>query len=440
MSAVDTIIQCQQSLQQQFRPSVDEAAESTGCSSLSPAKPSSASSAVAAGLPGSADTSLNDQQQQQQLWLLTALRAKYGCEYKLVAAGDIKPANSCKLVGSQQVAACSQLWCVSARGCCGGRRQLVDHLVVKLLPEDEMMKQLVIDNGMAVCETMMYRSLLPALIQHEKEHGSREVQDMLVPCYFTELRDDRQCAIVLENIQRRDFLTIDTLKLKKSQLVSAVVALAKFAAVSHSWLQHTGTEDLPFLLSNSVAMDDAVSQFVADGVERLREPLTSQPLLFSRLQKLASGCTQLLNRKLQQKPRLSVVCHGDFRDGNLLMRPAADGSWVVKVLDWQVSRLGSPVYDLLYLFLFSVNRQDRAQFEADCLSSYCHQLNTKLVALGCTSRYSHEQIVADFNAAKLIGLVWCLAAVKFWETVPNWAEHTIDLLVEVDSMGLLESI
>lgn len=60
--------------------------------------------------------------------------------------------------------------------------------------------------------------------------------------------------------------------------------------------------------------------------------------------------------------------------------------------------------------------------------------------MGCSRKYSAKQLREDFAAAKLVGLVWCLAAIQFWDRVPGWVEHTVDLALEVEALGLLDNL
>ncbi|XP_037093772.1 uncharacterized protein LOC119113585 [Pollicipes pollicipes] len=338
----------------------------------------------------------------------------------------------------------------------GASQEVIDHVVVKLLPEDPQMRRLVVNHRMFQCETtggrdrgavcrdggwggrsyellapvaQVYRDLLPKLCRFEAAHGSRHVRELTVPCLYAGLLQAPDYAIVLENVQKRGFRTIKSLQLRKPQLNAAVRSLAQLAATSHVWLQETCTEDLPYLQDNTITDGPQLADFIRMGLERLSAPLElgSHLRLRQRLLQLQLSSVRLLDAFLQRLPAFRVLCHGDFRDGNLLLRETPDGDWQVRAVDWQTSRLGSPALDLLYLLLFSLPRREMADLEEDVLAAYGRHFNRKLLR-------------ADFTAAKLVGLVWCLSAVQFWERVPGWAEHTLDLALEVDRLGLLDGL
>ncbi|XP_037074409.1 uncharacterized protein LOC119095648 [Pollicipes pollicipes] len=367
-------------------------------------------------------------------WLEAILRRKHGDFYSIGAH------DSYGLKGNQ-IAACSDLRCFTARGHVRGH-EVIDHVIVKLLPVNELMRRVVIDHRMSHCETMVYKELLPALRAFERRHGSKDVQEMTVPCLYAEVLDEPDCAIVLENVQKRGYWTTDSLQLQKPQLNVAVRSLARLAATSHVWLEETGISDLSYLLKNSISDGDQLISFISLGIVKVSERLEQlqQRQLLTKLTNLQRVSIRLLNAFLQRRPAFRVLCHGDFRDGNLLLRETPDGDWQLRAVDWQASRLGGPALDLLYLLLFSLPRRLMAEVEADVLAAYRHHFNQKLAELGCARRYSADQLRLDFTAAKLVGLVWCLSAVQFWERVPGWVEHTVDLAIEVDTLGLLDDL
>lgn len=201
-----------------------------------------------------------------------------------------------------------------------------------------------------------------------------------------------------------------------------------------------GTAELPYLLQNRITDGEQIRGFIGVGISHMAERLQQlgQHQLLLKLTRLQLDSVRLLNTYLRRPAAFRVLCHGDYRDGNLLLRETPDGDWQVRAVDWQTSRLGCPALDLLYLMLFSLPRSKMAEIENDTLDIYRRHFNQKLQQLGCSRRYSEAKLCEDFQATKLVGLVWCLAAVQFWTRVPNWVEQTTDLAMEVDQMGLLD--
>ena len=84
----------------------------------------------------------------------------------------------------------------------------------------------------------------------------------------------------------------------------------------------------------------------------------------------------------QENP--TVICHGDYRFGNLMIAPA--GTNVVAVLDWELSTLGDPMADVGYF----------------CMPYYIESTSSEGLAgldLETLGIPSQAEFVADYNAA-----------------------------------------
>ncbi|HEY1729387.1 MAG TPA: phosphotransferase family protein [Candidatus Baltobacteraceae bacterium] len=88
--------------------------------------------------------------------------------------------------------------------------------------------------------------------------------------------------------------------------------------------------------------------------------------------------------KFIPKENPTVICHGDYRFGNLMYAPAATD--VVGVLDWELSTLGDPMADVGYVCM-PYHLPSGTQ---EGIAGLDH------AALGIPSR---DELVADYNAA-----------------------------------------
>ena len=97
-----------------------------------------------------------------------------------------------------------------------------------------------------------------------------------------------------------------------------------------------------------------------------------------------------LDRLIARLPELipsenpTVICHGDYRFGNLMFAPAATD--VVGVLDWELSTLGDPMADVGY-FCMPYHLPSSTQ---EGIAGLDH------AAFGIPSQ---DELVADYNAA-----------------------------------------
>lgn len=72
---------------------------------------------------------------------------------------------------------------------------------------------------------------------------------------------------------------------------------------------------------------------------------------------------------------MTVIIHGDMHTGNILIK--SDGGQV-KLIDWQFTRLASPVTDLMYFFIKCIPIDSLAANENDLLDFYLTSLNSVL--------------------------------------------------------------
>ncbi|XP_037074354.1 uncharacterized protein LOC119095599 [Pollicipes pollicipes] len=372
-------------------------------------------------------------------WLEQVLRRRHGNEYKLTST------EQSSIVGTQAVL-CSEMRCVSCRGQLGSK-SITDHLVAKLLPRDPTMRSMVTSLNMPQRETPVYTDLLPKLSAFERSHGRDVIAAMTVTCLHAAISadgDDRlRSVILLENLQPAGFWTPGPTQLPEDALPEAVRQMARLAATSNVWLRHCNLRSLPYLFSTQLERDHLAQHFIGIGVQKIETRLRErgQQALLQKLQRMQEIANELISRELQPRDdHLRVITHGDFRDGNLLLKRLPVGGWDVRLIDWQVSMLSHPVVDLVYLLMLSLPREVMARCEAAALRTYCAEFAACTAALGADGGLSLEKLNADFRRAKLLGLMWCLSLATFWDWVAAWPDHCIDIAEEVDRLGLLDGL
>lgn len=250
-------------------------------------------------------------------------------------------------------------------------------------------------------------------------------------------------VIVLRNLQPAGFWTPGQLQLPEEALFAGVRQLARLAATSNAWLRHHNLHRLPYLMTTPVPADHIVSDFIRLGVTKLEPALKQRGCLglLTKLQNMQEQSVRLISDHLKPPmPELRVITHGDFRGGNFLLRNAADGSWEVRVVDWQASMLSHPSVDLVYLLMLSIPREVMKRVESHVLGLYCEAFRAASEALGEPCLLEEATLVEQFRRAKLLGLMWCLSCVTFWDRVKGWPEHCTDIALEVEALGLLDSI
>jgi len=250
-------------------------------------------------------------------------------------------------------------------------------------------------------------------------------------------------GIALENYQKKGYYTMESLQLQKSQLNAAVRSLARMHATSFCWLQHTRTNCLPYLFQqDQLKPKSPVKHYFTLGMEKIAPRLLELGFddLLAKLTTIQDVCVPLLNSFLKRPRKFNVLVHGDYRDGNLLLRETPDGDWQLRAVDWQNSRLGSPALDVLHLMLFSLQRPVMVELEDEVLVNYRRHFNEKLKRMGWEGEeMSLEHLRAEYRAAKLMGVVWAISGMQYFR-FDNWAGHCIDIATEVDELGMMDDL
>jgi hypothetical protein len=106
---------------------------------------------------------------------------------------------------------------------------------------------------------------------------------------------------------------------------------------------------------------------------------------------------------LLPQPRLSLT-HGDPRVDNVLFEPA-DGGWGAVLIDWQVTGLRNPMYDVGYFLSGSLTVSDRRAHERRLLAHY----RSEFAAAGRT--YPTDEAVEDYRTQVMSGLMTTTGAI-----------------------------
>ena len=397
-------------------------------------------------------------------WLEQLLRGYHGDEYRLTSATPTS-------IVANQVSYCSEMRVIDCQGRLGSR-SLTDRLIVKLMPQETTIKTLVTELRMVQCEMNVYKDLLPRLCEFERARGRNAISAMTAKCVLSAIedtgdKDSLRYAIVLENLQPAGFWTPEPLHLPEDTLPEAVRQLARLAATSNAWLRNCNLRDLPYLLRTRLPPNHPTAQLFRIGVKNVESRLRQQNRLglLEKLRRMEERAPELISEGLQPRdPTLRVITHGDYRDGNLLLRrtcgdgdrdgggdgdgegdrdASGDGSgrrWEVRVVDWQATMMAHPVVDLIYLLMLSVPRDMMKRVEQTVLDTYWSEFSACCRALSADCPLTREALEADFRQAKLLGLMWCLCMVTLWGKQPRWPDHCIDVAVEVEELGLLENL
>ncbi|XP_046672151.1 uncharacterized protein LOC124362040 [Homalodisca vitripennis] len=162
-------------------------------------------------------------------------------------------------------------------------------------------------------------------------------------------------------------------------------------------------------------------------------------LVLSRADLVAESITDFCKPKANG---LNVLNHGDVWINNLLFKKLNSGEVVdVKFIDFQVSRWGSPVQDLLFFLWTSANEEVREYRQKELFTLYRHTLNSSLEQLGCLERLSEQEMEDDLRAAVDFVLLTISGTLPFVRSGSDGAVTIGDLSAEqIKSFDVLKHL
>ncbi len=127
---------------------------------------------------------------------------------------------------------------------------------------------------------------------------------------------------------------------------------------------------------------------------------------------------------------LACILHGDYWNNNMLFKYDDDGKTPIalKMIDFQVVRIGHPLSDVLYFLYISAKPETRNQNMTDLLRHYYNTLTADLRLLGISLNcYTWEDFLADY---KKRSLMWMFMGIIVLSFVLN--KKVLDRLDEMD--------
>uniref|UniRef100_A0A1B6L7Z9 CHK kinase-like domain-containing protein n=1 Tax=Graphocephala atropunctata TaxID=36148 RepID=A0A1B6L7Z9_9HEMI len=124
---------------------------------------------------------------------------------------------------------------------------------------------------------------------------------------------------------------------------------------------------------------------------------------------------------VKPKPgRFNVLLHGDVWVNNVMFKYNEKNEPIdVKLLDFQISRYSTPVFDLLYFLYSSANDEVRENHQIELFELYLKTLNEGLELVGCAERLTMEELKVDIKTAApwfITTIVFCVGPITIHGT------------------------
>ncbi len=101
---------------------------------------------------------------------------------------------------------------------------------------------------------------------------------------------------------------------------------------------------------------------------------------------------------IESAGKLACILHGDYWNNNFMFRYDADGHPnALRMIDFQIVRIGHPLTDLLYFFYTSTLPEMREKHMMGLLRLYFLTLKADLELLDAPLDYSWNEFVRDYK-------------------------------------------
>ncbi len=244
---------------------------------------------------------------------------------------------------------------------------------------------------------------------------------MPVPDCYAALtnRDSSRTLLLLEDLTRHATIGDHDDGCSFEQASHALSTLARFHA---AWWMHPELEKYPWL--GRYRVDSRQNWAIYAGawlpfMIRLGRVTPDEALgLFRSLWRYRHRLIEL------EAGRPHSLQHGDFRLANLAFSPDD-----VYAFDWQVVRIGPPMFDVAWFILTAFQNHERHQFEAELLRSY----HVALVGSGVVA-YSFEEMIEDYRFALLLAIPQIMVIGGFLRMDPERKAMIVELLHRFEAM------
>ncbi|XP_060517214.1 uncharacterized protein LOC132696418 [Cylas formicarius] len=283
-------------------------------------------------------------------------------------------------------------------------------LVVKVGKREEKFREAYAVRVAGTNEIFVYNQLIPIFNKFRTDHNLEPIQ-YLAKCYGTHLTDNRE-VVILDNLSKSGYQLHNRKVPMNSQHVNVVLkTYGQWHALSFA-MRDQNSELFERVAGNNQC-------FWKQSIESART--TGFDTIVSILE--ASKETALLG-KLREKINsdsfaeivtveepTSVISHGDCWNNNFLFTYKKDdipheNPQKVVLLDFQLSRLSSPVFDLSYYLYTACSGEQLENFE-DLLHIYHSSLSESLKQLGTDPEkvFPYSSLRQHWSEYSVFGLI-----------------------------------
>ncbi|KAI9561521.1 hypothetical protein GHT06_012480 [Daphnia sinensis] len=345
----------------------------------------------------------------------------------------------------------SDTFIVTARLLRGQSEDPVDVLstFIKVLPSNFLLRKSAYESRVHHREINMYHHFFALL---REMHADQPIPLDVPDCYYTHLEevvkgetDGSGTCILLEDLKSENYRMADKVRgADYRHCHTALTSLAHYHALTLSavrkWKDPSTGElsNMPpvakFVLEEKSMYDAGIIKILQDfsvSIVNFAKDM-DRPDVVEWLTDIQQRMPEIvLVDNLESSGPLACILHGDFWNNNMLFkyaeqthhieedteRASADIPVSLRMLDFQLSRIGHPLSDVLYFMYTSTVPELRERYMLVLLRYYFDTLTTDLRLLGISlDNYTWQDFLEDY---KKRSLMWMLMGVMIVSMTQN---------------------
>ncbi|XP_066150206.1 uncharacterized protein [Euwallacea fornicatus] len=316
------------------------------------------------------------------------------------------------------------------------------HLIVKSAHSNEIVRE----KGQAHCtfqrESFVYSAIIPRLRKLQEEKGISNPFTGSAGYYGSNLEEKKEC-ILMQNLKKYGYEMWDRrTPMDEAHIIMVFKEYARFHAASHA-LKHLHPEEFQELTkdihmnvfeSSSNRTTEYFKNYFRSGLIAVR----GNKKVEAGLTRIQDGVKELFKANITRGRERFVVIHGDCWCNNMLFKYQEDKKTPSNVcfIDWQLSKLASPVIDLTYFFCVCASKETYPNL-TKYLKIYHDTLSHNLKEFGCNPEevLSFQALLEEWKGKCWYGVFMSLMIIKIMLLDSDEAP-----LLEQEDKTLLEAL
>jgi len=304
------------------------------------------------------------------------------------------------------------------------------HLVIKSSKESINLRNQIPIKEIFEKEIYIYDKVKTAFEDFLRSKGIEEPMEILPYCYGIRVTNQNE-LVILEDLRIEGFKVSDRkVPMTFNRIKATLEAFGKWNAMSLA-LKKGQPEVFSKLIENNVnsfssfLIKTKVVDVIANFFEKAERSVFLKDV-FKTLGFNKNDIKYILTDMLFEDPDYQVILHGDSWTNNFMYK-LEDNKVDVRIIDWQLSGLASPIIDLSYFIYCCCSKEDYKDLEK-LLKIYHQSLSESLKQLGCDINevFPFVKLIDHWKRFSKYGLVISIFLLKFslceGDEAPDFAE------------------